>query len=259
MEDNDRQVWIGAALFVAVIAAGVLIYRFASAPPPMTAAAPPPAPAPAAAPAAALPKLEESDAFVRGRAAALSPDPRFAEWLKNDDLAARLTAAANLIARGQVPADAFKFLAPRSKFPALRRGGKIFMDPRGYARYDALANAVASLDAPAAASFFRDLKPLFQQAWNSLGEKGGDVQDVFVRAVSELLRAPNLGGVVELKEGKKGIVYVFADGAVEGLSPAQKQLLRMGPKNARRVQLKLREIALALGASNTELPLVPAL
>jgi len=250
MDKDDKAVWRDAALLVAVIAGGIFIYRFASAPPPSAPPVSSPAPAaPSAAPAAALPKLEDSDAFVRGRAAALSSDPRFAAWLKTDDLVARLTAAANMLALGKVPADAFKFLAPGAKFPVRRRGGHIFMDARGYARYAPFAGAVASVDAAAAARFFLDLKPLFQQAWESLGEKGADVQDVFVRAAGELSKAPVLAGDVELKEGKKGIVYAYADAAVERLSPAQKQLLRMGPENAGKIQAKLREIVAALDAA----------
>ena len=252
MEENNKSVWIGAGIFVVVIAGGVLLYRFASVPPeaPLASAAAAPSPAAPAASALVLPKLEESDAFVRTRAAALSADPQFAQWMRNSDLIARLTAAANMIAAGKVPVDAFKFLAPSSKFRVLKRDGKIYMDPRGCTRYDLFAGVVASVDAKAAAAFFQDLKPLFQQAWNSLGEKGGDVQEVFVRALEELQRAPVLGPDVELKEGKKGITYLYADAAVERLSPAQKQLLRMGPKNAEAIRLKLGEIARALGVSD---------
>ncbi|MFI5345075.1 MAG: DUF3014 domain-containing protein [Elusimicrobiota bacterium] len=264
MEENGKSVWMGAGMFVAVVAGGILLYRFAAAPPPAPTAAVPAAvpaeaaPATPAAPAIPLPKLEESDEFVRGRAAALSSDPQFAQWIRNGDLIARPVAAANMIAAGKIPGDALKFLAPSSRFRVLKRGGKIYMDARGCTRYDMVAAVVASLDAKAAAVFFRDLKPLFQQAYNALGEKGGDVQDVFVRAVVELLRAPNLGDGVELKEGKKGITYVFADGVVESLSPAKKQLLRMGPKNGNLIQSKLRDICLALGVPETQLPAVPA-
>ena len=63
MEEQDRSVWVGAGLIVAVIAAGVLIYRFASAPPPaaiVSAPASAPVAASGAAPAAPLPKLEDS-------------------------------------------------------------------------------------------------------------------------------------------------------------------------------------------------------
>jgi hypothetical protein len=253
VEENDRAVLRGAALLAAVLAAGVVIYRFASAPPPLIPRGSPGLPAAAPEPAADLPRLEESDAFVRTRAAALSADPRFAAWLKPDDLISRAAAAANMISRGKVPADALAFLAPKSKFPVVKRRGRVYMDPRGFSRYDALGGAFSSIDAAAAARFFRDLEPLFQRAWESLGEKGGRVEDVFLRAAGELIQAPSLGPDVELKEGQKGIGWAFADPALEGLSPAQKQLLRMGPKNAAAIQFKLREIARALGASDAAL------
>jgi len=51
-----------------------------------------------------------------------------------------------------------------------------------------------------------------------------------------------------------GVGYAFADAGEEDLAPAQKQLLRMGPANARAVQAKLREIALALGIPSARLP-----
>jgi hypothetical protein len=40
-----------------------------------------------------------------------------------------------------------------------------------------------------------------------------------------------------------GIGYAYADPRLEGLSPPQKQLLRMGPENVKAIQAKLREIA----------------
>ena len=46
---------------------------------------------------------------------------------------------------------------------------------------------------------------------------------------------------------RRGIGYGYADPKLEAMPAAQKQLLRMGPENARAVQAKLREIALALG------------
>jgi hypothetical protein len=51
-----------------------------------------------------------------------------------------------------------------------------------------------------------------------------------------------------------GIGYAFADPKLEGLSRAQKQLLRMGPQNVRAIQGKLREIAGVLGIPDSRLP-----
>jgi hypothetical protein len=43
-------------------------------------------------------------------------------------------------------------------------------------------------------------------------------------------------------------MYEYADRKLEALTPAQKQLLRMGPSNVARIQAKLREVQAALGS-----------
>jgi hypothetical protein len=248
MDNENKAVPIGAALAVVVIGAGIYLYQFASRTP-APAAAPPlsqpaSAQAPAAAPAEPLPKLEDSDAFIRGKAAPLSSDPAFAGWLKTDDLIPRFAAAANMIARGKVPKDGLSFLAPHRKFAVRRRGGVVTADPKSFARYDAAADAIGSVDAAAAAALFRKCEPLFQEAYQQLGEQKGDVRDAVLKAIGELRGAPAAPGDAPLKE--KGLVYAFADDALERLSPAQKQLLRMGPRNEKKIQDKLGEFARVL-------------
>ena len=44
----------------------------------------------------------------------------------------------------------------------------------------------------------------------------------------------------------KVVSFAFADPALEKLSPAQKHLLRMGPRNVRAIQHQLRAMAEAL-------------
>ena len=51
-----------------------------------------------------------------------------------------------------------------------------------------------------------------------------------------------------------GTTYLMVDPLLEELSPAQKHLLRMGPENLQLIQAKLREIALALGFGEAQLP-----
>ena len=52
------------------------------------------------------------------------------------------------------------------------------------------------------------------------------------------------GSCNELRE--RSILYEYVDPKLEGLNAAQKQLLRMGPKNAALVAAKLREVEAAL-------------
>jgi hypothetical protein len=67
-----------------------------------------------------------------------------------------------------------------------------------------------------------------------------------------LLSTPTVDGSERLKP--KGIGYGYADERLESLTPAQKQLLRMGPRNVRVIKTKLRDIALALGIPAAHLP-----
>jgi hypothetical protein len=53
---------------------------------------------------------------------------------------------------------------------------------------------------------------------------------------------------------RDSVAYTYADPALESLSHAQRQLLRMGPRNIRIVQAKLREIAGFLGIPEESLP-----
>ena len=48
--------------------------------------------------------------------------------------------------------------------------------------------------------------------------------------------------------------YQMADENLEDLEDAQRDLLRMGPQNIRKVQNKLREMAMALGVPENQLP-----
>ena len=66
-------------------------------------------------------------------------------------------------------------------------------------------------------------------------------EDVLTQAITQLLSVPVTDGPVALRP--VGIGYGYADARLEGLTAAQKQLLRMGPENVRKVQSKLREIA----------------
>lgn len=247
MEGGKKGLWIGfAAVIAAAAGAGIYWNRSHQAPD----LAPPPAPAqaqsPAQTPAVQLPKMEESDAFIRGRLKALSANPKLAEWLQVENLLRRVTAAVSIIAEGKSPRDSLKFLAPEKPFAAMKKGGKVVLDPQSFARYDLLADAVDSLPADGAARFFIDLKPLFQQAYEELGSAKGDFQEVLNRAIGVLLAVPAVSGDIVLR--KKVISYAMVDETLENLSPAQKHLLRMGPKNQAKIQAKLRAISAALGS-----------
>lgn len=255
MEIGNKGVLIGVGT-LACAAIGIGFYF-------MRPLAPPEAPAPAetstpvtarreppAIPAIPLPSLDQSDGFLREKAASVFSRP--ADWIKADNLLRRLTAAATIVAEGDSPRESLGFLKPRGKFSVKTLHGRIFLNPRSYERYDAMANAVGSLDAPAAAKLILHLKPLFETACAELDDQNCDFQAALIKSAQELLRAPLVTGDIQLRE--KIISYAMADAKLERLSAAQKHLLRMGPRNAAKIQGKLRELAIALGTPAASLP-----
>jgi hypothetical protein len=193
-----------------------------------------------------LPPLSDSDPIVRELVRKLSSHPTVVAWLAGDNLLRGFVAATNNIASNRSPASHVQRLAPAAPFAVTERDGATFIDPRSYERYDRLADAVASVDAAGAARLYTTVKPRLNEAQQELGT-GAEFDAAFERAIVLLLQTPVPDGPVRLVPTMEGITYAFADPRLEGLAPAQKQLLRMGPRNARRVQAKLGEIARALG------------
>ncbi len=206
---------------------------------------PPTAPEAELEPDEPLPPLAESDAFVRERAAAASSRPELAAWLVGEGLVARFVAAVDNVANGESPRAHLRELAPSGPFEATEREGRYVATQRSWSRYDLVAALFSSLDADACARLHRLLLPLFEESYRELGGGEDRFDDALKRAFRELLRAPSIDGDVEVVPRVRS--YHFADPELEALSPAQKHLLRMGPRNVRAIQAKLRELATALG------------
>ncbi len=192
-----------------------------------------------------LPPLDQTDALVRELVARLSSHPRVAAWLTTDQLIRNFTVVVVNIADGHTPAPRLSPLAPAGPFQVVARGGTTYIDPRGFERYDGHAAAVSGIDARAAARLYATLRPRIDEAYNELGAPHGDFDTTLERAIARLLQTPAVQEPVAVEAAGAG--FRFADPALESLSPAQKQLLRMGPNNVRAVQAKLREVARHLG------------
>jgi hypothetical protein len=265
-EGQPRKVWGLAAAIVAVLAALAALYYFVfmrkPEPPP---AAPPPAVSPVPAGSEEAPgappgeplafpavPLSASDEAVRQFAAALSADPEFARWLLGKDLIRTFVVAVDNVANGLSPKPHVGFFSPDGDFRVARTRSGTFIDPGAYARYGTVVRVALSLDAAAAARLYRAVDPLVQEAYNELGYPGVDFDDTLVRAMSELLEAPVVEGSIRLEQ--KVLSYAMTDPALEGLSAAQKQLLRMGPKGVQAVHDKILALAGALGIPSSRLP-----
>ena len=197
-------------------------------------------------------ELDKSDDLVRQLAKEISSHPRLAEWLKSKDLIRRFVAAVDNIANGLSPRPHIDFFQPPGEFVTVKRGDVYVADPEGYSRYHTVVDVFVSLESDQCVSLFRSMKPLCQEAYRDLGYPDQDFEQTILRAIVELMGTPVIEGNIVLE--KAVLNYVILDPALENLSVAQKHLLRMGPENVGAIQVKLREMALALGFPEDRLP-----
>jgi len=260
-------IWIAAALLVVAAAvAGLILFK-----------RPPAAPAPAASATSQaqatpqaearpslgpevepidLPPLVLTDPLVRELLARLSSSPTLAVWLATDGLIRAFVASVENVADGTSPVRHVRVLAPRAPFLTLSEGSVITVDPKSYSRYDGLASAAASMDPAGLARVYSLLKPRLVEAYKELGHPEGDLDGAVERAIVQLLQTPVVEEPVVLRPRVLSFRYDRQD--LEALSGAQKQLLRMGPRNVRRVQDQLRAVARELGIPANRLPSPPA-
>jgi hypothetical protein len=246
---------VAALCIAAAVAAYVLVGRRQA---PATseeapiAGAQPAAPLGGTADPIAVPPLDESDAVFRQLVSSISSHPTIAAWLATDGLIRGFTVAVVTIAEGKTPARDLRVLRPSAPFGVVDQDGELTIDPRSYKRYDDLASAAASMDPEGTAKLYATIKPRIEEAYRELGLANTPFDQTLERAIVLLLETPIDDEPATLEP--KGIGYRFADAELEALTGAQRQLLRMGPDNARVVQAALRRIALALGIPAQRLP-----
>ncbi|HEX9051561.1 MAG TPA: DUF3014 domain-containing protein [Anaeromyxobacter sp.] len=228
---------------------GFLAWRYlardAQQPPP-----PPPPAYPAAADggAAAAAEGPAPDASTtKGLLEAVSKSELLRKALAEGDVIRRWAVVAANLALGESPRRELGAFAPAGTFAVATVGGRTAIAPEAYARYDAFADAVSSVDGEALATAWRTLHPALQAAYRALGYPYRTVDAAMLRALRRIEDAPVHDGPVYVEpEGK---VYAYADPRLEALGQVEKHLLRMGPRNTRAIQAKARELEVALGLS----------
>jgi hypothetical protein len=247
--------WAAVLVAVAIVLGGAWYVRSIRQPPP-PAASVQPAAQPATAPERPtaplvkaadidLPPLPDTDPLVRELVARLSSHPTVAAWLATLGLVNNFTVVTLNISEGRAPSQFLRPIAPRGQFRTANSGEELVVETRSYERYNLIGDAVSALDAAGTASLYLTLKPRITDAYRELGHPEGDFDRVLERAIGVLLKTPPLDARASLYP--KGITYAYSDPRLESLPAAQKQLLRLGPRNGEAVRRKLAEIAALLG------------
>jgi hypothetical protein len=251
----------GGGLGVLLVVAGVAFYVYERDRPPgetkppapatATVTAPPvaePTPAPAAQPpvarAAPLPPLDESDGEVVSGLTELVGHDALVQFLVPMRIIRNIVVTIDNLPREKVAVNQRPIKPTQAKFIATGAEDAREIAAENYARYAPFVAVVKRVDAQTAVAFYRGLQPLFQQAYEELGNPNASFNARLVAVIDHLLQTPDVAKPPRLVQ--PSVVYKYEDPNLESLSSGQKLLIRMGPANSGAVKAKLREIRSAL-------------
>jgi hypothetical protein len=173
--------------------------------------------------------VEEGDGRLRQAGEELTENALLRKWLTERGSIRAVVAAVALVAEGKSPKSVLSFLSPHGEFKVKQKKRHLYPAEKSYARYDFVARAVTSVDPVKLGDKVRSLGPYLDAAYAEIAPPTQSFTDTLKRALHTLLETPQPKTAPELR--LKGAIYQYKDPTLEGLNGAQKQLLRMGPKN----------------------------
>ena len=193
--------------------------------------------------------LEESDAVITEVLPQLNSGMLGQQFAMSSNSLERGVAIVDNLRMGAVPYKLLPVGRPSIKFPFQDNGLAVTLDPAGFSRYDGLANTLAEVNVPAVVMLYDLLAVALEGVWAGLGYADMTFEDAALGALNMILLAPTTD--LEARLYKDEANWRYEDDSLETLPALQKQLMRMGPANAEKIQDKARELRGAMLDRNT--------
>lgn len=187
---------------------------------------------------------QDGDALLRSQLAAAGARAVLNKMLSSQQPLEVSAALIDGLGHGVILRKFVSASPPSQAFSVVTEDDATYMDSTGYLRYDDFAAAVAALDSGVLVNMFHTLRPLYEQVYGYLGLDPGDFDNAVIRTLDLILATPEIGEPIALKP--KSGRYIYADPSLESLPDLQKQLLRMGPDNVRRIKQQAQSVRAGL-------------
>lgn len=188
--------------------------------------------------------IDASDAAVKSALLSTIFDDqataRLGRLLVDSDLIDRFIVNANLIGQGQLLSDSQLIKAPEQPFQVIDMNGTLYLDPMGFERYTPYVDALESMDVGILVSLFSLYHDVMEQRFAEVSAPDLSLQQAVLNAIEEVLATPIIERDIELYSDS--VMYKFSDQQLENLSAVQKQVIRTGPENTRRIKAVLSAI-----------------
>ncbi|MEH6591653.1 MAG: DUF3014 domain-containing protein [Halioglobus sp.] len=182
----------------------------------------------------ALPTAEETDEILRQQLDAAGADDLLDGLVSHEHPMDVSAALIDGMSRGAVLRKILPMDAPTTAFSVDGENDMLYMGEDSYQRYDSYTDSIVALDVTALVASFHQMRPFYERAYQQLGLDPKDFDNAIIRTLDVILATPEIAQPIALEREK--VMYTYADPTLEALPDLQKQLLRMGPENIRRIK-----------------------
>lgn len=202
-----------------------------------------------------LPDLNSSDSLVIEKLPDITWRKELLKLLVTEDLIRRFVVFTDNFAQGSLSYDHSPFIVPVERFFANEvsndeqsNQASWQWDESSARRFSLYVDLLRSMDSGELVSFYYEIKPLIDQAYQELGYPEEDFTQVLQASIIRVLDMQMPEHVPQLT--RPSVMYKFQDEELEGLDDADKLLLRIGKENILVIKSVLLEINDKLSRAN---------
>jgi hypothetical protein len=192
--------------------------------------------------------LDTSDESVKSSLMSVAASPMFTSLLVNERLIEKFVINVNNLANEQLsPKDAL-VIPPSQPFVTYKQADRTWIDNASFQRYNNYVDALESVDTEDLLAVFDNYEDSIKDKFSEISRPGQNFNTALIDAIDTLLDTPQVPVPIEVY--RDSVMFKFKDERLEKLSGPQKQLLRTGPENMRRIKDILQSVKQALEERN---------
>jgi hypothetical protein len=190
--------------------------------------------------------LDVSDLAIKAAVVQAIRSPQISRLLVDDGLLQKFVINVNNLANEEITLKDNVLVAPTQSFSVYNQADRVWIDRSSFQRYNPYVDAIESVSVDDLLEVYETYKPTLIEKFAEIARPGDELDETLMRAIDELLDTPLVPVPIEVYS--ESVMYKFADPKIEALSEPQKQMIRMGPDNMRRLKDVLRDLKAELEA-----------
>lgn len=190
--------------------------------------------------------LDISDASVKTALLGVAKSPILGKLLVNESLIQKFVINVSNLADEELTIKDSLVVPPEGEFKTYEQANGTWIDKASFARYTPYVDVLESMEVEELLSVYDTYKDTIDRKFAEISRPGTSFDNTLIDAINEILDTPEVPMPIEIYS--ESVMYKFKDERLEGLSGPQKQLLRTGPENMRRIKDVLRSLKSELEA-----------